>query len=164
MGEVLHIKGIPIPYGAPNAAAHIERFMGSLKRECLNHFLFMSDDHLRRTVVAYIAYYNEGRPHQGIEGIPEFGPGLPRATLQETGAGPIKAVAHPVLGGPPLRLPPRRLGPSCPKTVRLASPIPVGFGHSLRAGSCPRLGSNGLSRTPYDPRRARSKDIPPALN
>jgi len=33
-GEALHIKGIPIPYGAPNAAAHIERFMGSMKREC----------------------------------------------------------------------------------------------------------------------------------
>ena len=47
---MLHIKGIPIPYGAPNAAAHIERFMGSLKRECLNHFIFLSEDHLRRTV------------------------------------------------------------------------------------------------------------------
>ncbi len=40
LGEVLCIKGIPIPYGAPNAQAHIERFMGSLKRECLNHFIF----------------------------------------------------------------------------------------------------------------------------
>ena len=99
LGEVLGIKGIPIPYGAPNAAAHIERFMGTLKRECLNHFLFLSEDHLRRTVLAYIAYYNEARPHQGIEGIPEFGPGLPRATLQETGDMPIRAVAHPVLGG-----------------------------------------------------------------
>ncbi len=32
LGEVLCIKGIPIPYGAPNAQAHIERFMGSLKK------------------------------------------------------------------------------------------------------------------------------------
>jgi hypothetical protein len=70
-----------------------ERFWES--RECLNHFLFLSEDHLRRTVLAYIAYYNEARPHQGIEGIPEFGPGSPRATLQETGGGPIMAVAHP---------------------------------------------------------------------
>ena len=61
--------------------------------------LFLSEDHFRRTVLAYIAYYNEARPHQGIEGIPEFGPGSPRATLQETGDIPIKAVAHPVLGG-----------------------------------------------------------------
>jgi transposase InsO family protein len=99
LGEILHIKGVPIPYGAPNAAAHIERFMGSLKGECLNHFIFLSEDHLRRTVTAYVAYYNQGRPHQGIEGIPEFGPGSPRATPQETGESPIEAVAHPVLGG-----------------------------------------------------------------
>jgi len=78
LGEVMHIKGVPIPYGAPNAAARIKRFVGSPKRECLNHFLFLSEDHLRRTVAAYIAYYNEGRPHQGIDGIPEFGPGGPR--------------------------------------------------------------------------------------
>ena len=99
LGEVLGIKGVPIPYGAPNAAAHMERFMGSLKRECLNHFLFLSEDQLRRTVLAYIAYYNEARPHQGIEGIPEFGPGSPRADPQGTGEGSIKAVAHPILSG-----------------------------------------------------------------
>ncbi|MFO8173680.1 MAG: hypothetical protein R6T96_05305, partial [Longimicrobiales bacterium] len=57
------------------------------------------EGHFRRTVLAYIAYYNEARPHQGIQGIPEFGPGLPRATLQKTGDMPIRAVAHPVLGG-----------------------------------------------------------------
>ena len=96
---MLHIKGIPIPYGAPNAVAHIERFMGSLKRECLNHLIFLSEDHLRRTVTAYITYYNGGRPHQGIEGIPERGPGLPRATPSTAGRGPIRFVARPVLGG-----------------------------------------------------------------
>ncbi len=99
LGEVLHIKGIPIPYGAPNAAAHIERFMGSLKRECLKHFIFLSEDHLRRTASTYITYYNGGRPHQGIEGIPECGPGLPRVSRPATGDGPIKFVAYPVLGG-----------------------------------------------------------------
>jgi transposase InsO family protein len=99
LGEVLCIKGIPIPYGAPNAAAHIERFMGSLKRECLDHFIFLSEDHLRRTILAYITYYNEGRPHQGIQGIPECGPGLPRATRFATEDGPIRFVGRPVLGG-----------------------------------------------------------------
>ena len=73
--------------------------MGSLRRECLNHFIFLSEDHLRRTVMAYITYYNEGRPHQGIDGIPECGPGLPRVTSPATGDGPIKVVARPVLGG-----------------------------------------------------------------
>jgi putative transposase len=99
LGEVLYIRGIPIPYGAPNAQAHIERFMGSLKRECMNHFIFLSEDHLRRTVSAYVAYYNDGRPHQGIEGIPECGPGLPRVSRPATEDAPIKVLAHPVLGG-----------------------------------------------------------------
>jgi transposase InsO family protein len=35
--QVMGIRGIPIPYGAPNASAHIERFMGTLKRECFDH-------------------------------------------------------------------------------------------------------------------------------
>ncbi len=99
LGEVLYIQGIPIPYGAPNAQAHIERFMGSLKRECLNYFIFFSEDHLRRTVAAYVAYYCEGRPHQGIQGIPQYGPGLPRAPSSSSGESPIKLVARPVLGG-----------------------------------------------------------------
>jgi integrase-like protein len=59
--------------------------MGSLKRECLNHFIFLSEDQLRRTVTAYVACYNESRPHQGIEGIPQYGPGLPRAPLPRVG-------------------------------------------------------------------------------
>jgi len=96
---VLYIKGIPIPYRAPNAQAHIERFMGSLKRECLNNSIFLSEVHLRRTVSAYVAYYNDGRPHLGIEGIPCCGPGLPRATSSTSGDGPINFVARPVLGG-----------------------------------------------------------------
>jgi len=99
LGDVLCIKGIPIPYGAPNAQAHIERFMGSLKRECLNHFIFLTEDHLRRTVAAYVAYYNGGRPHQGIAGIPQYGPGSPRAPSSTNGKSPIEFVARPVLGG-----------------------------------------------------------------
>jgi len=73
--------------------------MESLRRECLNHFIFLSEDHLRRIVVAYNANHNGSRPHQGIEGIPECGPGLPRATRSGTGPGPIKVVARPVLDG-----------------------------------------------------------------
>ena len=59
----------------------------------------LSEDHLRRTASTYITYYSGGRPHQGIEGIPECGPGLPRVCRPATGDGPIKFVAYPVLGG-----------------------------------------------------------------
>ncbi len=64
--EVLHIKGIPIPYGAPNAVAHIERFMGSLKRECLNHFSSCRKITFAAPSRATSPTYNGARPHQGI--------------------------------------------------------------------------------------------------
>jgi transposase InsO family protein len=57
------------------------------------------EDHLRRTVTAFITYYNAGRPHQGIEGIPEYGPASPRTPAPTSGERPIKVAAHPVLGG-----------------------------------------------------------------
>jgi putative transposase len=97
--QVLGIEGIAIPYGAPNAAAHIERFVGTLKRECLNHFIFFTEAQLRRTVVEFIGYYNDARPHQGIEGSPSCGPGegpeRPDLSDDET----LRLVARPILGG-----------------------------------------------------------------
>jgi hypothetical protein len=50
-------------------------------------------------VTAYITYYNGGRPHQGIEGIPDCGPGLPRETRPGTDDSPIRFVARPAHGG-----------------------------------------------------------------
>jgi len=99
LGEVPGIKEIPIPYGAPKAAAHIERTMGSHRRECLDHFIFLSEDHLYRTVTAYITYDNEGRPRPGIEGIPECGPGSPRAPSSTSGESFMRVLVRPVLGG-----------------------------------------------------------------
>jgi len=40
LADVMGIEGIPIPYGAPNASPHIERFNRSLREEALNHFIF----------------------------------------------------------------------------------------------------------------------------
>jgi transposase InsO family protein len=70
LAEVMWIRGIPIPYGAPNANALCERVIGTLRREVLNHFIFQSESHLRRTLSEYRRYYNEARPHQGIGAIP----------------------------------------------------------------------------------------------
>ncbi len=92
------IRGIPIPYGAPNASPHIERFMGTLKRECLDHFIFLSEDHLRRTASSFISYYNGARPNQGIHGIPALGPGVER-TRHPPPTESSRLVAEPILGG-----------------------------------------------------------------
>jgi transposase InsO family protein len=55
------------PYRAPKANAICERFLGSLRRECLNHFLILGEKHLYRMVKEYKQYFNLARPHQGIE-------------------------------------------------------------------------------------------------
>jgi hypothetical protein len=55
------------PYRAPKANAVAERWIRSLREECLDHLLIIHERHLRRVLIAYIAFYNEARPHQGIE-------------------------------------------------------------------------------------------------
>ena len=46
LADVMGIEGIPIPYGAPNANPHIERFNRTLREEALNHFIFLNVKHV----------------------------------------------------------------------------------------------------------------------
>jgi putative transposase len=92
--EVMGIKGLPIPYGATNATPHVERFMRTLREEALNHFVFLSIDHVRRAVTEFIRYYNGARPSQAIHGIPDSYP-----ELKEPPPKSGRLVALPVLGG-----------------------------------------------------------------
>jgi putative transposase len=60
----IHI--LKTPFHAPKANSFCERFMGSLRRECLDHFLFLTRNHVHRVTKEYVVYYNGHRPHQGI--------------------------------------------------------------------------------------------------
>ncbi len=81
------------PYRAPRANAACERFLGSVRRECLDHLLVLGERHLARALRQYVAYYNRARPHQGLgHALPE-----PTPETQGRGEGAIRAV--PVLGG-----------------------------------------------------------------
>jgi transposase InsO family protein len=60
------IKELRTPFRAPQASAYCERFIGTLRRECLDHMLILRRDHLHRLVTRFVAYYNRARPHQGI--------------------------------------------------------------------------------------------------
>ncbi|HEX3053792.1 MAG TPA: integrase core domain-containing protein [Aggregatilineaceae bacterium] len=51
---------------APKTNAHCERFIGSVRRELLDHSLILSDGHLHRKVTTYVQYFNRARPHQDI--------------------------------------------------------------------------------------------------
>jgi transposase InsO family protein len=61
------INVLKTPYRAPKANAICERFLGSLRRECLDHILILSERHLHRVVKEYKEYFNYARPHQGIK-------------------------------------------------------------------------------------------------
>jgi transposase InsO family protein len=88
------VEVLRTPIRAPRANAVCERFLGSLRRECLDHLLVLSEDHLRRIVTEYIRYHNESRPHQGL------GQAIPTTVGQQKrclGEGEVKAT--PILGG-----------------------------------------------------------------
>ena len=62
--EGIHI--ISIPFRAPNANAYAERWVRTVREECLDHLLILNEAHLQRALGEYIGYYNQTRPDQGI--------------------------------------------------------------------------------------------------
>jgi putative transposase len=60
------IKVIRTPVGAPRAKAHAERWVGSVRRECLDWLLILGRTHLERVLRAYVTHYNEHRPHRAL--------------------------------------------------------------------------------------------------
>ncbi len=61
---------IKTPHMAPVANCYAESWIGSLKRECLNHFLCFGLSHVNYIVQTYAMYYNTYRPHQGLDNRP----------------------------------------------------------------------------------------------
>jgi len=57
---------IKLPIQSPNLNAFAERWVRSLRNECLNHFLIFGESHMRHLVDEYVRYFNKHRPHQGI--------------------------------------------------------------------------------------------------
>ncbi|MEQ8821207.1 MAG: integrase core domain-containing protein [Sumerlaeia bacterium] len=57
---------IQIPAKSPKANAFAEAFIGSLKRECLNHFVCLSEWQLHHIVQTWVEHYNTERPHRGV--------------------------------------------------------------------------------------------------
>jgi putative transposase len=71
--EVFRSRGIRViraPIAAPRAKAHAERWVGSVRRECLDRILIVSRTHLERVLREYVAHYNTHRPHRTLEQRP----------------------------------------------------------------------------------------------
>jgi transposase InsO family protein len=64
--EAAGIEIVNIPYQTPNANAVAERWVRSVREECLDKLIILNGRHLRRVLMEYVMYYNARRPHQGL--------------------------------------------------------------------------------------------------
>lgn len=81
---------------APNQNAFIERWIGSLKHECLNRFICFGQEHLNYIVSEYASFYNELRPHQRKDNRPLVGEW---PSVDEPLSEPEHVLCHQRLGG-----------------------------------------------------------------
>ncbi|MGB6044593.1 MAG: integrase core domain-containing protein [Pirellulales bacterium] len=68
--DVLKDEGaepLMLPPRSPDLNAHVERFMRSLKSECLSRMIFFGEKPLRRAVTAFLEHYHVERNHQGLD-------------------------------------------------------------------------------------------------
>jgi len=61
---------IKTPARSPKASSFTERFVGTLRRECLDHVLILGEQHLRNVLAEYARHYNGHRPHQSLQQEP----------------------------------------------------------------------------------------------
>jgi putative transposase len=97
--RVAEDRGIDVirtPVRAPKANAVCERFIGSVRRECLDHLFILNERQLYRLIGEYVAYFNHARPHQGIhQRIPD----PPEAPVSGVEPSRQRIVGYSVLGG-----------------------------------------------------------------
>jgi putative transposase len=99
--ETMGLKVLKTPVRAPTANAYCERLIGTIRRECLDLMIPLSERHLRRILLEWVAHYNKGRPHSSL------GPGIPDPSVPVLSAGHSRhqlpadhhVIVKPVLGG-----------------------------------------------------------------
>jgi len=65
--RVMGIRDRPISHGSPWQNGIAERFIGTLRRECLDHMAIFNEEHLRRILASYAACYNQARTHLALQ-------------------------------------------------------------------------------------------------
>jgi len=88
--RAMAIRDHPVAARSPWQNGHVERLIGSIRRECLDHMIVSGEAHLHRILKTYASYYNEVRTHLSLDkDAPKF-----RRSLKLG-----RVVAMPILGG-----------------------------------------------------------------
>jgi len=95
--EVFRSEGMKVirtPVRAPNANAYAERWVRTVRSDCLDRILIVGRRHLERVLRVYVRHYNEHRPHRALGLVPpDRSTPVPRATL------PLRVNRRDLLGG-----------------------------------------------------------------
>ena len=90
------IAQICTPFRSPRANAIAERWVRSVRTECLDHMFIFNERHLQKVVAEYVGYFNHWRPHRSIGQRAPCAPATPAPSRSAQGR---KIIAIPVLGG-----------------------------------------------------------------
>ena len=88
--RAMGIRDKPTAPRSPWQNAYVERLIGTIRRECLDHIIVFGEAHLRRILGKYAAYYNESRIHRSLDKDAPFHRAIERFGV---------ITSQPVLGG-----------------------------------------------------------------
>ena len=86
------VKVIQTPVRSPRANAFAERFVPTIRTECLDHLLVLYRRHLEAVVADYLSHYNQARPQRGLKLTQPLSQPMSLTTN-------VKVIRHDVLGG-----------------------------------------------------------------
>jgi putative transposase len=98
----LGLRVLKTPVRSPQANALCERLLGTLRRECLDCLIPLTENHVRHLLHDWALHYNTGRPHMAL------GPGIPQPPAHVPAPphgyrhqlpGHLQVIAHPILSG-----------------------------------------------------------------
>jgi transposase InsO family protein len=98
----LGLRILKTPARSPQANALCERLLGTLRRECVDFVIPLTEHHLQGILTEWVQHYNHGRPHMALgPGIPHPPPHLPTPLQAHRHRLPehLRVVARPILGG-----------------------------------------------------------------